>query len=585
MHLIFDLDGTLVDSRLGILSSLKQAVRRVLPDSSPDSLEFSIGSPVREMLQSTLGTSTLQELDALEAAFRSIYDDEGWKKTELFPGVMETLKVFQAHDVPMSIATNKPTLSTGRILSHLGLSPFFVEVVCPDSRSPQFTEKTESIRYLLNKHALQSEHVIYVGDSLDDLFTAEALSIHFIGVEYGYGSFRDLARPAHLVREFPELLMSVSALSDMVSTSTLRRSEMINRDIFEELFVLELANNHWGNIQRGLRIIKEFGTVVRYNDVRAAIKLQIRDVDTFIHKDFLARDDIRYIKKTLDTRLSREDLAALVEAVRRANCVRLATPFDEKSVELCMELGIEIIKIGSSDVTDWPLLEKIAKTRKPVVVSTGGSSLNDIDNMVMFFENRNIPLAINHCVSIYPSEDAELQMNQIDFLKHRYPGHTIGFSTHEYHDWRSSMLIAYAKGARTFERHIDIKTDDKSISPYCSTPEQIAEWFQAFKKSKEMCGAAGTERVVATQKELDYLTTLVRGVYVKRDLPAGHVITPDDYYLAIPLQKGQLSCRELLNDQVLSQKCKKDAPLMVEMVDSLYNRDEILRKQIYRRGL
>ncbi|MGB8212225.1 MAG: N-acetylneuraminate synthase family protein [Anaerolineales bacterium] len=359
---------------------------------------------------------------------------------------------------------------------------------------------------------------------------------------------------------------------------------MIDRDIFDELFVLELANNHWGDVQRGLRIIKEFATVVRFNNVHAAIKLQLRDVETFIHKDFLRREDIRYIKKTLDTRLDREGLAALVEAIRRSNCVRLATPFDEKSVELCMELGIEILKVASSDVTDWPLLEKIAKTRKPVIVSTGGSSLNDLDNMVMFFENRSIPLAINHCVSLYPAEDADLQLNQIDFLKHRYPGHVIGLSSHEYHDWRSSILIAYAKGARTFERHIDIKTDDKPFSPYCSTPEQIAEWFQAFKKAKEMCGAAGMEKVVATQKETDYLTTLVRGVYAKHDLLAGHVLAPEDYYLAIPLQKGQLSCRELLNDQVLAQECKKDAPLMVEMVDSLYNRDEVLRKQLYARG-
>ncbi len=360
---------------------------------------------------------------------------------------------------------------------------------------------------------------------------------------------------------------------------------MINRDIFDELFVLELANNHWGDVQRGLRIIKEFGTVVRYNDVRAAIKLQIRDVDTFIHKKFLKRKDIRYVKKTLDTRLSREDFAMLVEAIRRSNCVRLATPFDERSVELCVELGIEIIKVGSSDVTDWPLLEKIAKAHKPVLVSTGGTSLKDIDNMITFFENRNIPLAINHCVSIYPSEDAELQLNQIDFLKHRYPGHIIGFSTHEYHDWRSSMLIAYAKGARTFERHIDIKTVNKPFSAYCSTPEQIAEWFQAFHKAKEMCGAAGSEKIVPPQKEIDYLTSLVRGVYAKHDLPAGHTITPDDYYLAIPLQKGQLSCRELLNDQVLAKEWKKDDPLMVDMVDSLYNHDETLKKQLSMRGL
>ena len=60
----------------------------------------------------------------------------------------------------------------------------------------------------------------------------------------------------------------------------------MKRDIFEDLFVLELANNHWGDVDRGLRIISEFSKVVRFNNVRAAIKLQLRDVQGFIHKDF-----------------------------------------------------------------------------------------------------------------------------------------------------------------------------------------------------------------------------------------------------------------------------------------------------------
>jgi len=131
---------------------------------------------------------------------------------------------------------------------------------------------------------------------------------------------------------------------------------MIDRDIFDELFVLELANNHWGDLQRGLRIVKEFSTVVRYNDVRAAIKLQFRDVENFVHPAWRERQDVRYIKKTLDTRLTRDELSQLVEAVRRNNCIRMATPFDETSVDLCEDLGIEIIKIASSDITDWPLL-------------------------------------------------------------------------------------------------------------------------------------------------------------------------------------------------------------------------------------
>ncbi|MEY3825479.1 MAG: hypothetical protein RLZZ148_291 [Cyanobacteriota bacterium] len=363
----------------------------------------------------------------------------------------------------------------------------------------------------------------------------------------------------------------------------------VNRDIFDELFVLELANNHWGSLERGLKIITDFSRIVRFNNVRASIKLQFRDVDNFIHRDFRDRTDIRYIKKTLDTKMTEDDYATLVKAVRQGGCIPMATPFDEKSVNLCVELGIPIIKIASSDLNDWFLIEKIADTRKPVIVSTGGSSLKDIDDLVIFFENRNVPLAINHCVSLYPSEDSELEMNQIDYLKNRYPNHVIGFSTHEYTDWTSSMLIAYAKGARTFERHIDIEMDGVPVSPYCSLPEQVDIWFKAFQKAKEMCGAPGTQKRMPPEREIKYLDALVRGVYAKRDLPEGYILNHDrlneDLYLAVPLQKGQISCRELMSGEILTRACNKDEPIMIDSIDSPYSTNDNLRKIIYQRGI
>lgn len=360
---------------------------------------------------------------------------------------------------------------------------------------------------------------------------------------------------------------------------------MIDRDIFDELFVLEMACNHWGRLDRGLKIINSFAQVVRFNNVRAALKLQFRDVNAFIHSDFRNRKDIRYIKKTQDTKMVDDDYGKLVAAIRSAACIPMATPFDERSVDLCCELGISIIKIASSDLNDWVLMEKIAKTKKPVIVSTGGSSLKDLDDLVTFFGNRNIPLALNHCVSIYPSEDSELELNQIDFLRARYPSLTIGFSTHEYTDWTSSMLIAYAKGARTFERHIDIEHDGIPVSKYCSLPEQIDTWFKAFHKAKEMCGAAGTQKRMPPQKEIEYLDSLVRGVYAKRDLPEGHILSDDDVYLAIPLQQGQISCRELMRGEVLRFKIAKDDPVMIDAIDSPYAHIQSLKDRIYRRGL
>lgn len=359
----------------------------------------------------------------------------------------------------------------------------------------------------------------------------------------------------------------------------------MNREIFEDLFVLEMATNHWGKLERGIDIITNFGRVVRFNNVRAAIKLQLRNVDTFIHKDFRDNKDIRYIKKTLATQMSDEDYSTLVSAIRKNGCIPLATPFDEGSVNLCVNLGIQIIKIASSDLNDWFLIEKIASTRKPVIVSTGGSSLKDLDDLVLFFENRNIPLAINHCVSIYPTEDSELELNQIDFLRNRYPNHIIGFSTHEYHDWTSSMMIAYAKGARTFERHIDIVSEDHPITPYCSTPQQIDVWFKAYSKVKEMCGHPGSQKRIPPMKEVEYLDGLVRGVYAKADLPAGHALCDDDVYLAIPLQKGQISCRELMRGEVLLKPIEKDQPIMIEMIDSPYAYNEELKQIIYNRGI
>ena len=217
--------------------------------------------------------------------------------------------------------------------------------------------------------------------------------------------------------------------------------EKRDREIFNDLFVLELANNHWGSLERGLKLIRDHGTVVRYNSVRAAIKLQFRDVDNSGHPTFQGSKELRYVKKTEATKLTRDEFGAMVREIVEVGCIPMATPFDEASVDLCVAFDMPIIKIASSDINDWPLIERIAATRRPVIASTGGASEKDLDDLVAFFEHRGIPLAINHCVSLYLSEHHELELNQIDYLKDRYPAHVIGLSTHEFRDWQASIKI------------------------------------------------------------------------------------------------------------------------------------------------
>jgi N-acetylneuraminate synthase len=244
----------------------------------------------------------------------------------------------------------------------------------------------------------------------------------------------------------------------------------------------------------------------------------------------------------------------------------MATPFDETSVQWCGEFGLDIIKLASSDVNDWSLIEAIANLNKPVIASSGGAREADLDNLVKFFRARNIPLAINHCVSLYPTENEDLQLNEIDYLRDRYPEHVIGLSTHEYRDWQASVYISYAKGARTWERHIDIQDGLHPVSPYCSTPHDLEIWFDAYHLAREMCGSGGQERRRIKNDEDDYLRKLVRGVYAKTDLTKGHVITHNnfekDFYLAIPLQNGQASVRDIMDGLTLTSNVKADTPLL-----------------------
>lgn len=360
-------------------------------------------------------------------------------------------------------------------------------------------------------------------------------------------------------------------------------------EIFENLFVLEAANNHWGDVERGKKIVQDYASVVRVNSVKAAIKFQFRDVDNFIHEEYKGNQEIRYIKKTEATKMSHDQYAELARAVRKVGCIPMATPFDEASVDLCVALDFPIIKVASSDINDWPLIEKIAWTKRPTIISSGGASEKSLDDVVHYFEKRNIPLAINHCVSLYPSEDHQLELNQIDYLRNRFPNHVIGFSSHEYHDWQTSMHISYAKGARTWERHVDIEYNDVPVSNYCSLPEQIDTWFKAFHKVREMSGGSSTTRRVISTEETKYLDALVRGVYARKDIPAGYIVdntTFSDYFkLNVPLRKGQLSTREIINGLRITRDVKSGSPITVDDIDGPYGSVPNLRNQILERGV
>jgi N-acetylneuraminate synthase len=151
------------------------------------------------------------------------------------------------------------------------------------------------------------------------------------------------------------------------------------------------------------------------------------------------------------------------------------------------------------------------------------------------------------------------------------------------------MLISYGKGARTWERHIDIIYEGTSVSDYCSLPEQCDQWFKAFHKAKEMCGGINNTRRVISKRESQYLDALVRGAYARRDLEPGYIFTKEafekDFYLAIPLHKGQLSCREVMNGERLKHALRANEKLTINHINGPYSDNPALKNIILNRGL
>jgi N-acetylneuraminate synthase len=308
---------------------------------------------------------------------------------------------------------------------------------------------------------------------------------------------------------------------------------------FENLFIYDLANNHQGDYSHACNIVREVAAVSEHMGVRGALKFQFRQLNTFIHPDFQARSDNKYVKRFTETKLLIEDFLKLAGEVRNSGMLTMCTPFDEESVDIICDMDLDIIKVASCSADDRPLLEKISRVKKPVVVSTAGLRTEEIDWLVNFLESEHVHFALMHCVAIYPTPYDKLQLNQVRYLKERYPHISVGWSTHEDPDNTSAIQVAYAMGARLFERHVGLNTDKYKLNNYSSTPLQLEKWITAFRISQEMVGAS--ERPPAQLDERTTLYELKRGTYARHAISRGAIVERQDVFFAMPMQYGQMT--------------------------------------------
>ncbi|HEC59646.1 MAG TPA: cupin domain-containing protein [Methylophaga sp.] len=338
-----------------------------------------------------------------------------------------------------------------------------------------------------------------------------------------------------------------------------------HNELYNNLFVLELANNHQGSVEHGKEVIRQMKAVCDDFPFQFAFKLQYRNLNTFIHPDFKDREDIKYVKRFRDTELNEQQLLQLKQAVDEAGFISMCTPFDEESVSWIENHGFQVLKIASCSLTDWPLLERIAKSSLPLVASTAGARLDEIEKVVQFFQHRGKSLAVMHCVGEYPTPRERLQLGQIALLKKTFPAIPIGYSTHEAPSETEAVKMAIALGAQLFEKHVGVG----ELNGYSANPEQVRAWLTSAQQGFELLGLSN-ERVEVTEKEVATLNSLRRGLFAKRDLIVGDILQPDDYFLAIPSQEGQLLANDLskYSQYIVEQAISVNNPVLFSALDS-----------------
>ena len=264
--------------------------------------------------------------------------------------------------------------------------------------------------------------------------------------------------------------------------------------------IAEIGNNHNGNLELALELIKkakECGV--------DAVKFQVKDIESSFPKELLDKPyenensfgrTYREHKEALE--FSKVELTKIYDYAKELEIICFSTPFDIKSVKLLEDLNNPIYKISSFHVTDLGLIEEICKTRKPIIMSSGMSTIDELDQAVNLIKKYTEDFVLLHCVSSYPTDDADLNFNVIPTLKNRY-NCIVGYSGHE----RGTVLCTSTilLGSRVIERHFTL--DRYMKGPDHASSLESEGMSLVVKRAKRTFSALGTSDKRVLENELN----------------------------------------------------------------------------------
>ena len=221
---LFDLDGTLIDSEIGIVTSTEYALRKLgVPIPSREVLRTWIGPPLRATFPTVLGDDP-EIIERAVALYRERFADVGWREHEVYPGIAEAVDGLLADGATLAVVTSKPDLYAGRIVASLPFGQKFARVYSVHAGSAH-SEKAQMIADALADFAAAPEHAAMIGDRHFDIAGARANGVRGIGVSWGFGSIAELTEAgahaiAHTPHELARLLQMPRALSAAAMPAT-----------------------------------------------------------------------------------------------------------------------------------------------------------------------------------------------------------------------------------------------------------------------------------------------------------------------------------------------------------------------------
>src|SRR5437868_12242023 len=286
--------------------------------------------------------------------------------------------------------------------------------------------------------------------------------------------------------------------------------------------IAEAGLNHGGNKERALALVRAAkwagADAVKFQTFRADRLASTRPATLAHKKD---QPNLQELFKKLE--LPFDAFRTLFKEAKRLDIDFLSTPFDEESADFLNDLGVSAFKIASGDITHRPLIEHVARKGKPVLLSTGMSTAEEIEKAIDWMHTHsNEQVVLLHCVSAYPAKLEELNLKSVLYLRDRF-GVPVGFSDHSVGTLGS--VVATSLGAQVIERHFMIETRGETPDHAVSLD---AKTLKGHIEELRTIGAVLGERgKFAGEGETKNITASRRALYARRPIAAGETIDAD----------------------------------------------------------